>query len=132
MDLSIDQPSGSIKLHRKGSLLPHCQTHLLKEEPRRGLQSRPCGCRCPLYEDDRRCEKRSNLQAADGEAAGVVGQCGDGNEERRVWDVIVIELDGNFIVAWRGKKKRALQNDAMQETLLVQGRTVLPIQEMVL
>lgn len=47
----------------------------------------------------------SHLQAGDGEAASVVRQRGDGDDERRVWDVLVVELNGHFIVAWREEQQ---------------------------
>ncbi len=42
-----------------------------------------------------------HLQAGDGEAASVIRQSGNGNDERRVWDVFIVELNGNLIVTWR-------------------------------
>lgn len=43
----------------------------------------------------------SHLQAGDGEAASVVRQRGDGDDERRVGDVLIVKLDGNLVVTWR-------------------------------
>ncbi len=43
----------------------------------------------------------SHLQAGDGEAASIIRQGGNGNDERRVWDVLIVELNGNLIVTWR-------------------------------
>lgn len=47
----------------------------------------------------------SDLQAGDGEAASVVGQGGDGDDERRVWDVFIVELYGNLVVTWREERR---------------------------
>lgn len=44
-----------------------------------------------------------HLQAGDGEAASVIRQSGDGDDERRVWDVFIVELNGNLIITWRGE-----------------------------
>lgn len=43
----------------------------------------------------------SYLQAGDGEAASVIRQSGDRHNERRVWDVFIVKLNGNLIVTWR-------------------------------
>ena len=54
-----------------------------------------------------------HLQAGDGEAAGVIGQRGDGDDEGAVWDVLVVELDGDLVVAC-----------TRQATLLIINRTL--------
>ena len=46
----------------------------------------------------------AHLQAGDGQAARVVRQRGDRDNERRVWDVFVIELDGHLVVTWRSRQ----------------------------
>lgn len=43
----------------------------------------------------------SYLQAGDGEAASVIRQSGNGDDEWRVWDVFIVELNGNLVVTWR-------------------------------
>ena len=43
---------------------------------------------------------RPHLQAGDGESPRAVRQRGDGDDERRVGDVLVVELDGHLVVAW--------------------------------
>lgn len=43
----------------------------------------------------------SHLEAGDGEAASVIRQSGDWDDEWRVWDVFIIEFNRNLIITWR-------------------------------
>lgn len=41
----------------------------------------------------------SHLKSGDGHVLGVVGGGHHMNQEGAMWDVLIIELDGNFVVA---------------------------------
>lgn len=42
----------------------------------------------------------TDLEAGDSEPASIVREGGHGHHEGAVWDVLIIELDGDFIVTW--------------------------------
>lgn len=40
----------------------------------------------------------SHLQTGDSEATGIIGQCSNGDNERRVRDVLIIKFNRNLVV----------------------------------
>lgn len=69
----------------------------------------------------------SHLQAGDGEAASVVRQCGDGDDERGVWDVFVVEFYGNFIITWR--RDRRANGRLRIRKLFILSYQIKPVQD---
>lgn len=68
-------------------------------------------------------DEASHLQAGDGEAASVVRQSGDGDDERRVWDVLIVELNGHLIVAWREEQQLMTEWDTSMSLNIILSRS---------
>lgn len=72
----------------------------------------------------------THLEAGDSETSGIIRQGSHGHHKGAIWDVLIVELDGDLIVTWGGEaSQRRPQNrqqgrshpNLIQDRLLGQG-----------